>query len=193
MALARKTRLFREASKKIVGIDLAGHESINPLSNPRKLEEMRIIFEEAGPGLGRTVHVGETHHVDIETFVKTIETLKPSRVGHPIAAVRALWEKRDDRGLKVLKERAIVCELCVKSNLLTGAVKDLAEYGRVINTLDEFGVEYTFSTDAPSLQGTSLAEELLLLLSAGAATPEQVLRALKVAERASFLPPMLSH
>lgn len=188
MALARKTRLWREKTNKIIGIDLAGNESVNPLSNPRKLEEMRLVFEEAGPGLGRTVHVGETHHVDVETFVKTIETLKPTRVGHPIAAIRALWDKKDDRGIKTLKERHIVCELCVKSNLLTGAVKDLEEYGRVISTLDEHGIEYTFSTDAPSLQGTSLAEELLMLLGANAATPEQVLRALKVAEKASFLP-----
>jgi adenosine deaminase len=189
MALARKTRLWREKTNKIIGIDLAGHESVNPLSSPRKLEEMRIVFEEAGPGLGRTVHVGETPHVDVETFIKTVETLKPSRVGHPIAAVRALWDKRDDRGIKLLKERGIVCELCVKSNLLTGAVKDLPEYGRLLTTLDEYGIEYTFSTDAPSLQGTSLAEEMVMLLTSKAATPEQVLRALAVAERASFLPP----
>jgi adenosine deaminase len=190
MALARKTRLWREKTNKIIGIDLAGNESVNPLSNPRKLEEMRIVFEEAGPGLGRTVHVGETHHVDVETFVKTIETLKPTRVGHPIAAIRALWDKKDDRGIKILKERKIICELCVKSNLLTGAVKDLEEYGRILRTLDEHGIEYTFSTDAPSLQGTSLAEELLMLLASHAATPEQVLRALKVAEHGSFLPPL---
>jgi adenosine deaminase len=191
MALARKTRLWRERTKKIIGIDLAGHESVNPLSSPRKLEEMRIVFDEAGPGLGRTVHVGETPHVDIETFIRTIEVLNPVRVGHPISAVRALWNDKDDRGMKLLQERGIVCELCVKSNLLTGAVKDIQEYGRFINTLDDFGIGYTFSTDAPSLQGTSLAEELLMLLSAGAATPDQVLRALKTAETASFLPPEL--
>jgi adenosine deaminase len=188
MALAKKTRLWREKTNKIIGIDLAGHESVNPLSSPRKLEEMRIVFDEAGPGLGRTVHVGESHHVDIETFIKTVETLRPSRVGHPIAAIRALWDKKDDRGLKLLKEREIVCELCVKSNLLTGAVQDIAEYGRIISTLDEYGIAYTFSTDAPSLQGTSLAEELIMLLSQRAATPEQILRALNTAERASFLP-----
>jgi adenosine deaminase len=83
-----------------------------------------------------------------------------------------------------------VCELCVKSNLLTSAVKDIEEYGRIIGTLDEYGIPYTFSTDAPSLQGTSLAEELLMLLSARAASPDQILRALQVAEQASFLPPI---
>lgn len=193
MALAKKTRLWREKSNAIVGIDLAGNESVNPLSDRRKLEQMRIVFDEAGPGLGRTIHLGETRHVDIDTFVATIETLKPSRVAHPFTALRALREKRDDRGIKILKERRIVCELCVKSNLLTGAVRDLHEYGRIINTLDEYGVEYTFSTDAPSLQGSSLAEELVLLIESKAATPEQVTRALRVAEKASFLPHRAPH
>ncbi len=187
LALARKTRLWREKSRTIIGIDLAGPESLNPLSDPRKLQEMKIAFDEAGPGLGRTAHVGETAHVDLETFIRTVETLNPSRVGHPITALRAFWDRGDDRGLKLLRERAIVCELCVKSNLLTGAVRNLEEYGRLIRTLDQLEIEYTFSTDAPALQGSSLAQELLMLLEAGAATPEQVLRALSVADRASFL------
>lgn len=193
LALARKTRLWREKSRTIIGIDLAGPESLNPLSDPRKLQEMKIAFDEAGPGLGRTVHVGETEHVDLETFIRTVETLNPARVGHPIAALRAFWDRRDDRGLKLLQERNIVCELCVKSNLLTGAVRNLEEYGRLIQTLDQHEVQYTFSSDAPALQGSSLAQELLLLLEASAATPEQLLRALAVAEHASFLQPPTQH
>ena len=97
-------------------------------------------------------------------------------------------EKGDDRGLKLLQERDIVCELCVRSNLLTGAVDDLAQYGSIINLLDEFGIKYTFSTDAPALQVSSLAEELILLLRNEAASEEQILRALGVAHDRSFLP-----
>lgn len=187
LALAKKIELWRNKTDKIIGVDLAGPESVNPLSSPKKLAEMKEVFDLVAPSLGRTVHVGETPHVDLETFLKTIEALNPHRVAHPIVAFRSLWDKKDDRGLKLLKERNIVCELCVKSNLLTGAVKDIQEYGRVINTLDEFGIRYTFSTDAPSLQVTSLAAELMLLLENGAATPEQVLRGLATAEECSFL------
>jgi adenosine deaminase len=188
MILAHKIRMWREKTDKIVGLDLAGPESANPLSDPRKLKEMKLIFDEAGKGVGRTVHVGETPHVDLNTFISTVQTLAPSRVAHPIVAFRSYWNKKDDRGLKLLKERDIVCELCVKSNLLTRAVKDMDEYGRIINTLDEFGIKYTFSTDAPALQVTSLAEELILLLNSKAASEEQVLRALKTADDCSFLP-----
>ena len=188
MILAEKTRLWSEKSDKIVGVDLAGHESINPLSDPKKLKEMKLVFDTVGEGIGRTVHVGETPHIDLDTFIKTIEALNPHRVAHPIVAFRSYWDKKDDRGLKLLKERNLTCELCVKSNLLTRAVKDIAEYGRIVQTLDQFGIPYTFSTDAPSLQVTSLAEELLMLLNHGAASEEQILRALKVAHDRSFLP-----
>lgn len=188
MILAEKAAYWRERSKKIIGIDLAGPESVNALATPQQRREMKEVFDTVGQGIGRTVHVGETPHVSLETFIATVETLEPRRVAHPIVAFRAFWDNKDDRGLKLMQERDIVCELCVKSNLLTGAVKNLAEYGRVVNTLDEFGVKYTFSTDAPCLQVTSLAEELMLLVEHNAATEEQVLRALQVAHDYSFLP-----
>lgn len=188
MILAEKASDWQSRTNKIIGIDLAGHESKNALATPQQRAEMKAIFDTVGGHLGRTVHVGETPHVSLDTFVATVETLSPQRVAHPIVAFRALWNDGDDRGLKLMKERGIVCELCVKSNLLTGAVKNIAEYGRIVNTLDEYGIPYTFSTDAPCLQVTSLAEELMLLIENGAATPEQVLRALQVAHDHSFLP-----
>lgn len=187
MILAEKTRQWSEKNNSIIGVDLAGAESVNPLNTKKALEEMKTIFKTVGPKLGKTVHAGETKHIDLETFIKTIEALEPQRVAHPIVVFRSLWDKKDDRGLKILKERDIVCEFCVKSNLLTHAVQDLSEYAKILNTLDQYGIRYTFSTDAPALQVTSLAEELILLLENKAATEEQVLRALKTAEDASFL------
>jgi adenosine deaminase len=188
--LAKKIQAWRPRTDKIIGLDLAGPESVNPLSSPKRLEEMKLVFDMAGLDLGRTIHVGETLYTDMDTFVRTVEALQPQRVAHPIVAFREYWYKDDDRGLKLLQERKIVCELCVKSNLLTGAVKNLEEYKKIIDTLEQFGIRYTFSTDAPSLQGSSLAEELIMLLARGAATPAQVLQALKTAEECSFLPPM---
>lgn len=186
--LAEKTALWATKTNKIIGVDLAGHESRNPLSDPKKLAEMKAVFDLIPPFLGRTVHVGETPHIDIDTFIKTVEALNPHRVAHPIVAFRALWDKKDDRGLKLIKERDLVCEFCVKSNLLTRAVSSVIEYKKIVDTCDSYGIKYTFSTDAPALQVTSLAEELMLLLESGAATFEQVLRALAVADQYSFLP-----
>lgn len=189
MVLARKILEWKERSnRRIIGVDLAGPESVNPLADPKSLEQMKAVYKEVGANIGRTVHVGETPHVTVDTFIRTVEALEPQRVAHPIAALKAWWEKKDDRGLKLIKERDLICELCVRSNLLTRAVNNIGEYGKVINTLDEFGIKYTFSTDAPALQVSSLASELIMLMDSGAATEEQILRALSVAEKYSFLP-----
>ncbi len=187
--LARKINEWKDTHpSKIIGIDLAGPESVNTLADPTKLKEMKSVFDSVDKSIGRTIHVGETTHVDIETFIKTIEAINPHRVAHPITAYRAYSQNKDDRGFKLIKERGLVCELCVKSNLLTGALKNLEEYKRFINTLDDFGIPYTFSTDAPALQMTSLAQELIMLLTNSTVTPEQILRALKTADEVSFLP-----
>lgn len=185
--LAEKIEEWKDYTDKIVGIDLAGPESANPLSDKKSLDTFASIFNSVDSSLGRTVHVGETDHVDLDTFIRTVEALNPARVAHPVVAFKAYKTHKDDRGLKLLKERQIVCELCVKSNLLTRAVSGLDEYRQFIEALEEFEIPYTFSTDAPALQVTSLGQELVDLLSHGIVDKEQVLRALDVADRATFI------
>lgn len=189
MVLARKVRLWAEQEDRILGLDLAGPESVNPLSDSVELKKMREVYDEAGPNLKRTIHVGETPHVDLKTFLSTIEAIEPERVAHPITACRAYWEKGDSSGLDILREREIVCELCVQSNILTGAVSNLEEYRRILDTFDEFGIAYTFSTDGPSLQMTSLASELQALFFAGGVNEEQIIRSFEAAQKATFLKP----
>ena len=133
------------------------------------------------------MHVGETQHISNETFIETVKALKPHRVAHPVAPVRAYWDKKDSSGLKLLADRKIVCELCIHSNLLTRAISSAEEYGRFLRTFDEFGIPYTFSTDSPALQMTTLAGEIEYLLLQKAITPEQVIRAFETADRATFI------
>lgn len=187
--LARKVELWSSQGLPLVGLDLAGPESSNPLDDPLKLEQMASLYELAGPRVGRTVHCGETRSISLETFLATIRGLKPARIGHPLTALRAYWEDGDDRGLRELSERGIVAELCVVSNLLTRAVDRIEDYQQVLQTFDRFGIEYTFSTDAPALQKSTLASELQLLLSSGAANPEQLARSFECAARTTFLSP----
>ena len=185
--LAEKIRYWKKSQKKIIGIDLAGPESAMTLAADSDLEKMAELFSIAGEDIGRTVHCGETPHITVDTFLKTVRALKPHRVGHPVTAVRAFWENGDARGLELLAEKGICAELCIHSNLLTKAVANIEEYGRLLKTLDEFKVPYTFSTDSPALQLTTLASELEELLQSGAATGEQVSRALDNADRVTFI------
>ncbi len=186
--LAEKAALWASDGLPIIGIDLAGPESAQTLESPEALKDMAAHFESAGDKVGRTVHCGETRAIDLTTFLSTLSALKADRVGHPLVVARAFWEDGDSRGLDYMRENGVVAELCVVSNLLTGAVKDVEEYGRLLALFDQFEVKYTFSTDAPALQKTTLASELQLLLSRGAATPEQLESSFAVAAEASFLP-----
>ena len=186
--LAEKVRHWRKSQKKLIGIDLAGPESAMALDSAEDLQRMAELYDmAAGDELGRTVHVGETPHVDVDTFVATIKALKPQRVAHPVIAAKAYWDEKDARGLEILAEHDICCELCVKSNLLTKAIASAKEYGRFIRTLDEFSIRYTFSTDSPALQMTTLANEMEFLLEHEAITSEQLLRAFSNAEQATFI------
>jgi len=185
--LAEKIKHWKKTHPKVIGIDLAGPESAMTLENPADLEKMAEIYDCAGDEIGRTVHVGETPHISLDTFINTLKALRPHRVGHPVIAARAFWDSGDARGLELLAEKKIVCELCIHSNLLTKAITSIQEYGKFLKTLDDFKIDYTFSTDSPALQLTTLAAELEYLLESGSATPEQVIRAFDTADRSTFI------
>lgn len=190
--LAEKTRLWRETYPNIIiGIDLAGSESARSLANPEDRARLRELFDEAagsGPqSLGRTIHCGETPAVDVNTFIATVEALAPHRVGHPLAAAHAYWDTGDARGLRLLADRGIVCEICPWSNHLTG-ILPIERSGELLRLLDEFHIRYSLNTDSPALQKTSLALEIELLLTRGGATPEQISRAFETADASTFLP-----
>jgi adenosine deaminase len=185
--LAEKIPGWVESHKNIVGIDLAGPESVMSFANEKDLDSMAELFAIVPPQLGRTLHLGETRHVSVDSFVRTVKRLQPHRVSHPVMAIRGFWEEKDARALEILAERKITCELCVYSNFLTGAVTTPEEYGKMLSTFDQFGIEYTFSTDNPALQLSTLASELEYLLQTGAATPEQIERALQNADQSTFL------
>lgn len=187
--LAEKVAVWTERGLPVVGLDLAGAESALSLEDPQDLKRMARIFDTAGPRVGRTVHCGETRSVTMDTFLATMDALHPKRVGHPVVVARSYWEHKDDRGLKLMAERKIVAELCVMSNLLTGAIETAERYRDFLSLLDDYGVEYTFSTDAPALQKTTLGSELALLRAKGSATPEQVERSFRTSHRATFLKP----
>lgn len=185
--LAEKVHHWKKTNKKVIGIDLAGPESAMTLSDKNDLAKMAELYDMAGSDLGRTIHLGETPQTTLETFIQTVKALKPARVSHPIIAVKAFWNDKDARGLELLAQEGICCELCIQSNLLTKAVSSPEEYKRVLETFDKFGIPYTFSTDSPALQLTTLAGELEYLLSHNSITPEQIIKALESANTATFI------
>ena len=160
----------------VVGIDLAGPD-VGTFGGIRRLAP---VFREArAAGLGITVHTGEkgTH----EEMREVIEVLRPQRIGHGIKAAGDPWL------LECLAERGIVLEICPTSNLSTGVVGSVEEFGYIFEQLHEFGVRYCINTDGPEMLVTDIYRERDLLREAGVLTAEQIDEADRVARQATFI------
>lgn len=100
-------------------------------------------------GLGITSHSGEW--AGPEAIRDTLETLRPSRLGHGVRAIE------DPALVDDLAERGTVLEVCPGSNLALGLYPRLDRHP--IARLRERGVPVTVSTDDPPFFGTTLTAE----------------------------------
>ncbi|HEY7955503.1 MAG TPA: adenosine deaminase [Polyangia bacterium] len=168
-------------SRGVIGIDLAGPEQ-HTLELGDDVDRYHDLFARArAAGLGTTIHTGETTHTGSGGVIAVIDKLKPSRIGHGVAAAQS------EEAMRKLVERGIVLELCPSSNLRTHAVRDLAELEQVFHKFREAGVRTTINTDGTYLLGTTLRQEFDLLLSSEILTDGEVTRCIETARAASFL------
>ncbi len=102
-------------------------------------------------GLRLTAHAGET---DGPASVWSALEIGAERIGHGVRSI-------DDPVLvRHLAEHRIPLEVCVTSNLRTGAIPSLAEHP--LRKLYDAGVPITLNTDDPALFGTTLANEFAI-------------------------------
>ena len=99
-------------------------------------------------GLGLVPHAGETDGPD---SVWACVELGADRIGHGFRAVE------DAELMHRLRDDDIPLEICITSNLRTGAVESLDAHP--VRRLYDAGVKITINTDDPALFGTSLTEE----------------------------------
>jgi len=169
------TKAISWHSRGVVGIDIAGPD----VESFRFSDCAEIYAECRRAGLGLTVHAGETGGAD--EVREAIETLEPDRIGHGVHSVE------DDGVLGMLRERGTVLEVCPSSNLNTGVLASLAEVRRVVRRLVDEAVPFTISTDGPEMLRSYLRDEMNLLMRYDILSLDEVLHALDVGERASFL------
>jgi adenosine deaminase len=171
--IARKAIAWRD--RGVVAVDIAG-----PVEPSFKFADYSGLFAEIRrAGLGVTVHAGETGGAD--EVREAVEALGPTRIGHGIKSAR------DPSVMALLRQRGVVLEICVSSNLNTRVVGSLAEMRVLLRALVDNDVRFALSTDGPEMLRAYLRDEIATLLRHDILSFEEVERALDTANQASFV------
>jgi adenosine deaminase len=167
-------------SPDIVAFGVGGDELALPT------RELRHVYEyAASEGLHRLIHAGEIGGP--ESVRDAVEILGVERIGHGIGVMR------DERTMDFLAARSIPLEVCVTSNLRTGALarqlgRDSAGYQQ--HPLASFfrrGLPVTLSSDDPAMFETTVSTEYLQAHRMGLA-PVELVHIAEASFHHAFLP-----
>ena len=143
-AAMQVARLAAErVNEGVVAFGIGGDEARGPA------EWFREVFGFArAKGLRLTAHAGET--CGPQSVWQAIE-IGAQRIGHGISSVQ------DPALLRHLRDRGIPLEICISSNVGTGAVPSLAAHP--VRRIYDAGVPIVLNSDDPAMFGTTLTHE----------------------------------
>ncbi len=162
----------RLRERNVVGIGIGGDEARGPA------EGFRDLYKKAADnGLRLTAHAGETTGPE---SVWGALNIGAERIGHGLSAAN------DPELLEVMAQKQVPVEMCITSNLRTGACKELQEHP-VRKFFDE-GLMITLSTDDPAMFQTSLNKEFEIAQQEFSFTEDHLRELARNSIEASFLP-----
>lgn len=133
----------------VVGFDLSGNETKAPAS------AFSAFFKKAREqGYKITVHAGESDGP--ESVREAASILRVDRIGHAASAIQ------DEELVEDLRDSQIPIEICVTSNIATGAVKALHEHP--VRKYFHSGLNLTINADDPIILRTDMNKECGLLM-----------------------------
>jgi adenosine deaminase len=163
----------RYSDSGIVGVDLAGDETLFDASVYES-----AFARAADSGLGVTVHAGEGR--DAAHIRDAVTRLRASRIGHGVSAAS------DPEVAALLADNDVTVEVCLSSNLHTGAVETLKEHP--LQALSDAGVPVVLCTDNTFFSATTLSREYELARSDAGACADTVAASMMRSAEAAFLP-----
>lgn len=159
-------------SPGVVGFDIAGAERSFP----------PILFKEAYAlarrmGFRLTAHAGED--TGPQNVWSALDDLGVERIGHGVTAIQ------DKELVRRLAKDRVTLEVCISSNLHTGAVETIGQHP--LRRFMDAGVPVTLATDNPTVSATSLSEEYLLAIDTFELNQEEVDRLIQNGRDATFV------
>ena len=165
---------LQHMDRGIVALDLSGDEVNYPLA------PFIPVFRRAREGgLGLIVHAGEAGGA--ENVQEAIKLIDPQRIGHGMRCI----ENSDV--VRLVRQRDVTLELCLTSNLQTGAVQLMSHHPLL--DLYRLGVKVTINTDDPSVSDTTLTDEYRLAVMGTGLQTSDLKVMIMTAVQAAFLPP----
>lgn len=162
----------RLRDRNVVGIGIGGDEARGPA------EKFRDLYKKAAEnGLRLTAHAGETTGPE---SVWGALNIGAERIGHGLAAAQ------DPELLEVMAEKQVPVEICISSNVRTGACAELPEHP--VRKFFDQGLMVTLNTDDPAMFQTSLTKEYELAQQEFGFSNEHLRELARNSFEASFLP-----
>jgi len=161
------------AGRGVVALDVAGDEALGGFA---PLARATRVAREAG--LAISTHAGETGGA--AAVREALALLAPGRIAHGVGAA-------DDADLvSELRDRGVHLEMAVRSNMQTGAVRELSRHP--FPALLRRGVSVSLNTDNRTISGTTLSDEYALASDVLNLSWAELARATVLAARAIFAP-----
>jgi len=171
LEIARLSVAYRD--RGVVAFDLAGGEAGRPAG------AHRAAFDAAAEGrLGITVHAGEA--AGAESIADAVDHCHADRIGHGTR----LYE--DPVLLKYVRDRRILLEINITSNVQTHAVPDASAHP--VRQYFDGGIALTLCTDGWLMCGVTLSDEYWLAHTVLGFTREEIDQMILTGFEGSFLP-----
>ena len=170
--LFRSQQITETGESSIVGFSIGGDERRAPA---RDFHE--VYKEAARRGLRLTCHAGEVAGPE---SIWSALNIGAERIGHGLTAMQ------DTELVDQLSRRQVPVEVCISSNVATGALASLEEHP--VRKLFDNGVMVTLNTDDPAMFHTSLEREYRLARDVFGFSDEQLRELARNSFEASFLP-----